>query len=135
MGAPGFKASGNLSFLNSWKYQLGAEILTPFGREQLFNLGVSFRTKYGHLLDSKQKPVFRTESQVRSASRAISKARLGTDSPDIYRIACSRAHRTLLRASSAVSISLLLVRPQLTVHARLTCSDTQSPLSSSITNS
>ncbi|GJN94417.1 hypothetical protein Rhopal_007497-T1 [Rhodotorula paludigena] len=70
VGAPGFKASGNLSFLNSWKYQLGAEILTPFGREQLFNLGVSFRTKYGHLLDPKKKPVFRTESQDRMLKSA-----------------------------------------------------------------
>jgi len=28
-------ASGALSFLNTWTYKLGAEILTPFGREQL----------------------------------------------------------------------------------------------------
>src|ERR1700722_8064998 len=31
----GFGASGPLSFLNTWTYKLGAEILTPFGREQL----------------------------------------------------------------------------------------------------
>ena len=31
----GFSASGALSFLNTWKYKLGAEILTPFGRSQL----------------------------------------------------------------------------------------------------
>ncbi|KAJ6452329.1 histidine phosphatase superfamily [Mycena vitilis] len=28
-------ASGPLSFLNTWQYKLGAEILTPFGRAQL----------------------------------------------------------------------------------------------------
>ncbi|GEM11073.1 phytase [Rhodotorula toruloides] len=69
--AEGFKASGNLTFLNDWKYRLGAEILTPFGREQLFNLGVSFRTKYGHLLKPGQKPVFRTESQDRMLKSAL----------------------------------------------------------------
>ena len=31
----GFKASGPLAFLNTWTYKLGAELLTPFGREQL----------------------------------------------------------------------------------------------------
>ena len=31
----GFCATGSLEFLNTWKYKLGAEILTPFGREQL----------------------------------------------------------------------------------------------------
>jgi len=43
----GFTATGPLSFLNTWTYKLGAEILTPFGRGQLFNLGVGFRVKYG----------------------------------------------------------------------------------------
>ncbi|GAA5865518.1 hypothetical protein JCM1840_001427 [Sporobolomyces johnsonii] len=71
VGAEGFKASGNLTFLNNWAYKLGAEILTPFGREQLFNLGASFRTKYGHLLDPSQKPVFRTESQDRMLKSAL----------------------------------------------------------------
>lgn len=31
----GFEASGPLAFLNTWKYKLGAEILTPFGRQQM----------------------------------------------------------------------------------------------------
>ncbi|KAJ3828128.1 phosphoglycerate mutase-like protein [Lentinula raphanica] len=39
-------ATGPLEFLNTWTYKLGAELLTPFGREQLFNLGVGFRVKY-----------------------------------------------------------------------------------------
>ena len=61
-----FKATGSLAFLNDWTYPLGAEVLTPFGREQLFQLGVSFRVKYGRLLDKmKKRPVFRTTSQDR----------------------------------------------------------------------
>jgi hypothetical protein len=32
----GFSASGPLAFLNDWKFRLGAEILTPFGREQMY---------------------------------------------------------------------------------------------------
>ena len=32
----GFNASGPLEFLNTWTYKLGAELLTPFGREQLW---------------------------------------------------------------------------------------------------
>ena len=59
----GFLATGALTFLNTWTYKLGAEILTPFGRAQLyvnfkyfihqmlivfrFDLGVAFRVKYG----------------------------------------------------------------------------------------
>jgi hypothetical protein len=31
----GFTAKGSIRFLNTWTYKLGAEILTPFGREQL----------------------------------------------------------------------------------------------------
>lgn len=31
----GWKASEGLEFLNDWKYKLGAELLTPFGRSQL----------------------------------------------------------------------------------------------------
>lgn len=67
-----FKAKDGLAFLQDWKYPLGAEILTPFGRLQLFELGVSFRVKYGHLLDKmKKKPVFRTTSQDRMAYSAL----------------------------------------------------------------
>jgi len=29
------KATGSLSFLNTWKYKLGSEILSPFGRYAL----------------------------------------------------------------------------------------------------
>ncbi|EGG09376.1 uncharacterized protein MELLADRAFT_77108 [Melampsora larici-populina 98AG31] len=73
--AKGYKATGQLEFLNNWKYGLGIEILTPFGRNQLFNLGVGFRQKYGHLLDrmtdSTKKLVFRTTSQNRMLHSAL----------------------------------------------------------------
>ncbi|KAH8084590.1 putative phytase [Filobasidium floriforme] len=65
-------ASGDLAFLNDWSYKLGGEILTPFGRQQLFNLGVSARVKYGFLLEQFEDrlPVFRTESQDRMLKSA-----------------------------------------------------------------
>ena len=31
----GFTATGDLAFLNTWTYKLGAELLTPFGRKQM----------------------------------------------------------------------------------------------------
>ena len=31
----GFSVSGPLDFLNTWTYKLGAELLTPFGRQPL----------------------------------------------------------------------------------------------------
>ncbi|WVN90098.1 uncharacterized protein L203_105333 [Cryptococcus depauperatus CBS 7841] len=70
--ATGWTASGDLSFLNEWNYQLGAEILVPFGRSQLYDLGVSARIKYGFLLDrfKSKLPVFRTESQDRMLKSA-----------------------------------------------------------------
>ncbi|EJD00233.1 phosphoglycerate mutase-like protein [Fomitiporia mediterranea MF3/22] len=68
----GFTASGDLAFLNTWQYKLGAEILTPFGRQQLFDLGVSFRVKYGELLkDFTGLPVFRTTSEERMVQSAL----------------------------------------------------------------
>jgi hypothetical protein len=39
----GWKASGGLEFLNDWKYKLGSELLTPFGRSQLCT-SLSWRT-------------------------------------------------------------------------------------------
>jgi len=41
------KWSGELSFLNSWKYQLGSEILVARGRQELFDSGVLFYYNYG----------------------------------------------------------------------------------------
>ncbi|TFY79218.1 hypothetical protein EWM64_g4792 [Hericium alpestre] len=69
---PGFDAKGALNFLNEWTYRLGAEILTPFGREQLYNLGVGFRVRYGDLLKGfDDLPVFRTTSQERMVDSAL----------------------------------------------------------------
>ncbi|KAH8925864.1 putative acid phosphatase [Atractiella rhizophila] len=69
-----FTATGGLSFLNNWTYALGAELLTPFGRLQNFELGVGFRQMYGGLLDKFVEqgtiPVFRTESQDRMVKTA-----------------------------------------------------------------
>jgi hypothetical protein len=77
----GFSASGPLEFLNTWTFKLGAEILTPFGRQQLsvrllllhvvlltlkhsYELGVNTRIRYGDLLkEAMDLPVWRTTSQ------------------------------------------------------------------------
>ncbi|KAH9926852.1 phosphoglycerate mutase-like protein [Amylocystis lapponica] len=68
----GFSASGPLEFLNTWTYKLGGEILTPFGRQQLFDLGIAFRIKYGALLKGfTALPVFRTTSEARMVDSAL----------------------------------------------------------------
>ncbi|KAI0316502.1 phosphoglycerate mutase-like protein [Amylostereum chailletii] len=60
----GFSASGPLTFLNEWTFKLGAEILTPLGREQLYMLGVNARVRYGGLLKAfNELPVWRTTSE------------------------------------------------------------------------
>jgi hypothetical protein len=68
-------ATGRLAFLNEWTYKLGEEVLTPFGRQQLYNLGVGMRLKYGFLLEDftaqNKLPVFRTESQDRMLASAV----------------------------------------------------------------
>ncbi|KAG0144274.1 hypothetical protein CROQUDRAFT_660242 [Cronartium quercuum f. sp. fusiforme G11] len=66
-------AKGALEFLNQWNYQLGAEVLTPFGRSQMFQLGVSYRQRYGSLLEKMagRLPVFRTTTQDRMYKSAI----------------------------------------------------------------
>lgn len=70
----GFSVSGELAFLSQWTYKLGAELLTPFGRGQNFNLGVAYRQLYGQLLNnftaSGTLPVFRTESMDRMVKTA-----------------------------------------------------------------
>ncbi|KAM0751143.1 putative acid phosphatase [Meredithblackwellia eburnea MCA 4105] len=72
--ATGFTATGPLSFLNTWTYKLGAELLTPFGRAQNFDLGVGARVAYGALLNNftaaGKLPVFRTQSQDRMVKTA-----------------------------------------------------------------
>lgn len=72
--AAGFNVSGELAFLSKWTYQLGSELLTPFGRSQNFQLGVEYRQLYGKLLNNFTAagaiPVFRTESQDRMVKTA-----------------------------------------------------------------
>ncbi|KAG8978216.1 hypothetical protein FRB90_008550, partial [Tulasnella sp. 427] len=85
-----WKAKGSLEFLNTclplWEgtqlmycctsfreYALGNELLTPFGRQQMYDLGVNLRIKYGFLLNNftDALPVFRTESQDRMLHSAL----------------------------------------------------------------
>ncbi|KAM6489807.1 phosphoglycerate mutase-like protein [Amanita muscaria] len=70
-----WNATGKMKFLNEWTYKLGQEVLTPFGRQQLVDLGVSMRLKYGYLLknfsETNTIPVFRTESQDRMVASAL----------------------------------------------------------------
>ncbi|KAG0645711.1 Myo-inositol-hexaphosphate 3-phosphohydrolase A [Hyphodiscus hymeniophilus] len=72
--AGGFSVTGELDFLSQWTYKLGAELLTPFGRSQNFQLGVAYRQLYGELLNNFTEagtiPVFRTESQDRMVKTA-----------------------------------------------------------------
>lgn len=67
--------SGDLAFLSTWTYKLGAELLTPFGRSQEFMLGIEHRQLYGHLLNNFTAagtlPVFRTQSQDRMVKTAL----------------------------------------------------------------
>ncbi|KAG2055004.1 phosphoglycerate mutase-like protein [Suillus hirtellus] len=68
----GFSVTGNLEFLATWTYKLGANNLTPYGRESLFSNGVAFRYRYGKLLNAfTDLPVFRTTSQDRMLDSAL----------------------------------------------------------------
>ncbi|KAF2103962.1 phosphoglycerate mutase-like protein [Rhizodiscina lignyota] len=44
-----WKASGQLAFLNDWTYKLGQQILTPVGKQELFDSGALHQYLYGHL--------------------------------------------------------------------------------------
>lgn len=80
--------TGQLEFLNSWKYQLGVEYLTGIGATTEFKSGVSFWNQYGRILYNatqgqlqynatygngtlRQKPVLRTTSQSRMQNSQI----------------------------------------------------------------
>ncbi|KAK4502545.1 hypothetical protein PRZ48_005970 [Zasmidium cellare] len=41
--------TGPLEFLNTWTYKLGAEILVPVGKQELFDSGTLHQIEYGHL--------------------------------------------------------------------------------------
>lgn len=62
--------TGALSFLNTWSYQLGAEILVPVGRQELFDSGVLHYYDYGHLYNTSTKIIARTTTQDRMLKSA-----------------------------------------------------------------
>ncbi|KPI34836.1 3-phytase A [Cyphellophora attinorum] len=62
--------SGELSFLNSWTYKMGAEILVPKGRQELYDSGVLFYYNYGHLYNTSTKILARTTTQDRMLKSA-----------------------------------------------------------------
>lgn len=60
-----YKATGLLSFLNDWSYQLGHEILVPRGRQELFESGILHYYQYGQLYNPYSKIIVRTTTQDR----------------------------------------------------------------------
>ena len=68
-----FKATGLLSFLNEWKYELGAEILVPRGRQELFESGVLHYYQYAQLYNPNSKIIARTTTQDRMLKVSTSK--------------------------------------------------------------
>lgn len=63
--------TGELSFLNTWTYELGAEILVPVGKQELFDSGVLHQYMYGHLYPNNgTKIVARTTTQSRMRESA-----------------------------------------------------------------
>ncbi|KAF4304516.1 Histidine phosphatase superfamily clade-2 [Botryosphaeria dothidea] len=66
-----FDATGDLAFLNGWTNKLGAEILVPVGKQQLFDSGVSHYYSYGHLYPNNgSKIVARSTTQDRMTQSA-----------------------------------------------------------------
>ena len=59
-----------LSFLHDWSYGLGLEVLVPFGRQQLYESGVSHYYSYGALYNTSTKIVARTTTQDRMVESA-----------------------------------------------------------------
>lgn len=68
----GNRFKGALSFLNDWSYGLGAEILVPKGRQEMFDSGVLNYYNYGHLYNESlgHKLVARTTTQDRMLKSA-----------------------------------------------------------------
>jgi hypothetical protein len=60
-----FLATDELSFLNTWQYQLGAEILVPRGRQELFQSGILHYYNYAQLYNPNSKIIVRTTTQDR----------------------------------------------------------------------
>lgn len=68
--ASGLRFEGELSFLNDWDYDLGAELLVPRGRQELFDSGVLHQYNYGQLYDPSAKIFVRTTTQNRMRESA-----------------------------------------------------------------
>lgn len=58
-------ATGALTFLNDWEFQLGHEILVPRGRQELFESGINHYYRYGQLYNPNSKIIVRTTTQDR----------------------------------------------------------------------
>ncbi|KKA31140.1 hypothetical protein TD95_000574 [Thielaviopsis punctulata] len=63
-------ARDRLAFLNEWEYRLGAEILVPKGRQELYESGVLHAYMYGALYDPSSKIIARTTTQDRMLKSA-----------------------------------------------------------------
>jgi hypothetical protein len=69
--AGNFTGYGPLSFLNDWKFMLGAEILVPNGKQELFTSGTLHYYQYGHLYPNNgSKIVVRSTTQRRMTESA-----------------------------------------------------------------
>ena len=68
--AHGNKFTGELAFLNNWSYGLGAEVLVPLGRQELYDSGVLNYYNYGKLYTSGTKIVARTTTEDRMLKSA-----------------------------------------------------------------
>ncbi|KIN04795.1 hypothetical protein OIDMADRAFT_157125 [Oidiodendron maius Zn] len=65
-----FEAIGPLSFLTSWTYELGEEILVPRGRQELFDSGILHYYQYAQLYNPNSKIIARTTTQNRMLNSA-----------------------------------------------------------------
>lgn len=70
-----YTATGPLSFLNSWTYELGEEILVPRGRQELFESGILHYYQYAQLYNPNSKIIARTTTQDRMLKVGSSIAR------------------------------------------------------------
>ncbi|KAF2083932.1 phosphoglycerate mutase-like protein, partial [Saccharata proteae CBS 121410] len=66
-----YNATGDLAFLKDWKYVLGAEILVPVGKQELFDSGTLHYYQYGHLYPNNgSKIIARSTTQDRMTQSA-----------------------------------------------------------------
>lgn len=88
--ANNLSVSGPLSFLSNWTYQLGAEVLTPFGAQELFDSGIKAYYEYGRLYNAstQPKPVVRTTSEQRmlDSARYWTAGFFGLDAPNLINL-------------------------------------------------